>query len=97
MSGICDTCKRNQVCRKPMDDMNSCRLYVSGKESNYSRLFGTPEKTAEYFALRCFGSNGDICGYCPLFDDCDEVLRNSGSYPNVHGTILKWLESDGGE
>ena len=47
MSGICDTCKRNQDCRKPLDGMDYCRLYVSGKESNYSKLFGTPERAAE--------------------------------------------------
>ena len=46
MSGICDTCKQSNVCRKPIGGIESCRLYVSGKESNYQRLFGTPERAA---------------------------------------------------
>ena len=61
--------------------------------TNYEKLFGTPEKTAEYFAMQCFGSDGSMCYYCP-FDDCDEKLRNSGAYPSVYDALLEWLESE---
>lgn len=62
-------------------------------ESNYEKLFGTPERAAEYFAMQCFGSDGSMCYYCP-FDNCDEKLRNSGSYPTVHDALLEWLRGD---
>lgn len=61
--------------------------------TNYEKLFGTPEKTAEHFALRCFGSDGSMCYYCPV-DGCDTALRKMGSYPSLHNTILEWLESE---
>lgn len=67
MSGICDTCKRNKDCRKPIDGMDSCRLYISGKESNYTRLFGTPERAARTLARAC-GECSEVfpCCECPL-------------------------------
>lgn len=61
--------------------------------SRWHQLFGTPEKTAEYFAMQCFGSDGGLCHYCP-FDDCDERLRNTGTYPSVHDKMMEWLRGD---
>ena len=61
--------------------------------TNYEKLFGTPEKTVEYFAMQCFGSDGGMCYYCP-FDDCDGKLHKAGSYPTVRGAMLEWLESE---
>lgn len=46
MSGICDTCSLSKECRKPIGGVDSCRRYVRREESNYSRLFGTPERAA---------------------------------------------------
>lgn len=103
---ICDTCRPGKMACWPrggewayvdQEPTEVCKGYRKRVDTNWERMFGTSEKTAEYFALQCFGSDGDICGYCPLFDDCDESLRNSGSYPIVHDAILKWLESEGGE
>ena len=64
-----------------------------GGNSRWIKMFGTPERAAEYFAMQCFGSDGSLCYYCP-FDDCDEKLRNSGAYPHVYDTLLEWLRDD---
>ena len=90
MSGICDTCQRNQDCRRPMDGMDSCRLYVSGKESNYERLFGTPERAAQTLANACAKCSDNFpCWECPLSD-----ISGSNVY---EPELLEWLrgESDG--
>lgn len=92
--GICNTCKRNQDCRKPMDD--SCRLYVSGKESNYSKLFGTPEKAARTLTHVCqFTHGGELCDRCRLyvFNECDGTLRLM-SERKIYDAMLEWLRSD---
>ena len=93
MSGICDTCKRNQDCRRPMDGMDSCRLYVSGKESNYEKLFGTPERAArtlQEFELDhlnwCHGTDG--CEKCPYEFD------RYGCYLPDGFELLEWLRGD---
>lgn len=90
MSGICDTCQRNQVCRRPMDGMDSCRLYVSGKESNYKKLFGTPERAARtlQYALDCKDSRLEAsCGLCPLFGGCTDRDASDDA-------LLEWLVGD---
>lgn len=83
MSGICDTCQRNQNCRRPMDGMDSCRLYVSGKESRYEKLFGTPERAAKTIADNC--KYLSHCGSCPIpVGNCD----------GEESTVLEWLKGE---
>ena len=86
MSGICDTCKRSNVCRKPIGGIESCRLYVSGKESNYSKLFGTPERAAR--TLEAIPCGNSPCSECPIFEPC---LRVASTEPNA---LLEWLRGD---
>lgn len=50
MSGICDTCSLSKECRKPIGGVDSCRRYIKRKESNYKKLFGTPERAARTLA-----------------------------------------------
>ena len=97
MSGICDTCKRNNVCRRPMDEVDSCWQYVSGKESNYERLFGTPERAARtlgcigYFKPCDEGQTWD-CAQCP-FDSFD--CGGTGEpIDDDHDALLEWLRGD---
>lgn len=93
MSGICDTCKRNQVCRRPMDGTNSCRLYVSGKESNYEKLFGSPERAARtLFKIKCGEKS---CKGCPIAEPCAEcdVMLDDGK--GLHDALLEWLHKEG--
>lgn len=61
--------------------------------TRYYKLFGTPERAADYFAMQCFGSDGSMCYYCP-FDGCNSNLNNSGSYATVYDALLEWLEGD---
>ena len=92
MSGICDTCKRNQDCRKPLDGMNFCRLYVSGKESNYTRLFGTPERAAwTLYGIKCGEKS---CKGCPIAEPCAEcdVMHDDGE--SLRAALLEWLRGD---
>ena len=55
MSGICDKCRR-EPCRMRMDSIKMCDLYECG-ETNWERLFGTPERAAQ--TLFDFGSDVD--------------------------------------
>ena len=87
MSGICDTCKRNNDCRKPIGGMDSCRLYVSGKESNYDKLFGTPERAARTICRQLKHFNICICDGCPVKPpnkDCD----------SEYDALLEWMMGD---
>lgn len=86
MSGICDTCKRNNDCRKPIGGMDSCRLYVSGKESRYSRLFGTPERAARTFEDFCDKCDKGECNDCPLDKLTDFCIG--------YDSLLEWLRGD---
>lgn len=80
MSEICDTCK----------------LHISGKESNYKRLFGTPERAARTW-MDCVG--GDIrCHQCPLCTDdsgADCQMPEGVCAMDAEDTsaFVRWLES----
>lgn len=87
MSKICDTCKRSNVCRKPIGDMDSCRLYVSDKESNYKRLFGTPERAAQ--TLHHSGTL--VCSECLIREEC---AKNSDCMIVRYDALLEWLRGD---
>ena len=87
MSGICDTCKRNQDCRRPMDGMDTCRLYVSGKKSNWQNLFGTPERAARTICRQLKHYNICICDGCPVKPpnkECD----------SEYDALLEWLKGE---
>lgn len=85
MSGICDTCKREH-CHAKMDGLKSCDFHEGG-ESNYTRLFGTPERAAQtiYDVLTCVKAAND-CGKCELKGLCVRCGN--------HDALLEWLEGD---
>lgn len=87
MSGICDTCQRNQSCRRPMEGMDSCRLYVSGKESRYEKLFGTPERAARTIANNCQYHGSFDCSYGCM---ADGTVCGCGDYD----ALLEWMRGD---
>ena len=69
---------------------------MSGKESNYEKLFGTPERAARTLeAIPC----GNLpCSKCPMFKPC--CCGNSG-VPDMkedentfYDALLEWLEGD---
>ncbi len=62
-------------------------------ESNYEKLFGTPERAARSMALQCFGATSVACDTC-VFSERDGKLRNSGLYMTVYDALLGWLRGD---
>jgi len=84
MSGICDTCRR-EPCPMRFDGCKTCDVYEGG-ESNYDRLFGTPERTAKTMVDMCEGGTFDDCGGCPAaLAKC-----KLGDYD----ALLEWLEGE---
>lgn len=58
----------------------------SPHESNYTRLFGTPERAARAMADMCEGGTFDDCGGCPAaLAEC-----KLGDYD----ALLEWLRGD---
>lgn len=84
MSGICDKCRR-EPCRMRMDGLKICDLYEGG-ETNWERLFSTPERAArtlETVADSLFSSawsddNATLSDVmCALAGKCDECVAQS--------------------
>lgn len=84
MTGICDKCRRPN-CFARMPDMKRCDLYMGG-ETNYERLFGTPERAAMTLALICVKCEQGICNDCGVTDISGHAKHDGG--------LLKWLESE---
>jgi hypothetical protein len=84
MSGICDTCRR-KTCEYRADDIAVCGLPKT--ETNWERLFGTPERAAETLKRMCVSM--ESCTYCPLYaagvDFCES---------NEGDGVAEWLESE---
>ena len=91
MSGICDKCRR-KPCSGKGEGLIFCDFYI-GTESNYEKLFGTPERAARTMATQCFGATSEACDMC-VFDECDGKLRNSGTYQTAYDALLEWLMGD---
>ena len=81
MSGICDTCKR-EPCYMRFDGCKTCDVYEGG-ETNYERLFGTPERAAEtletvagsLFSSAWSDDNATLSDVvCALSGKCDECV-----------------------
>ena len=80
------------------DEMMRCRKRGkhSPHESNYTRLFGTPERAAQTLANVCqFTHGGELCDRCQcyLFGDCDRTLRLR-SDRSIYDALLEWLKGE---
>lgn len=85
MSGICDTCKRKE-CYMQHDGDDSCPLYLKGGQSNYKRLFGTPERAAgtlSRFCTDCFCGDCATCG-----------VPEWACYRHDYDALLEWLRGE---
>ena len=81
MTGICDKCRRN-ACRARYPGIKTCDMFWGG-ETNYERLFGTPQKAAETIRSICKYLDG--CMHCVTpISHCDGKLES----------IVAWLESE---
>ena len=86
MSGICDTCSLSKGCRKPIGGVDSCRRYVRAKESNYQRLFGTPERAA-----RTLENGSPLCDWC----DTNACEKRGGECSLFdYDALLAWLKQE---
>lgn len=62
-------------------------VYVRAKESNYEKLFGTPERAARTLEEACFYCDGKLA--C---DDC--VLGKLRGFRNTEDEVEEWLRGD---
>ena len=85
MSGICDTCKR-ESCHMRFDGCKTCDVYDGG-ESNYKRLFGTPERAARTLLDACDNCGQNECSGCQVYE-----LTSGGDLD--YDALLEWLRGD---
>ena len=94
---ICDTCDIPVDCwpRSGVYAMNAnqdftklCARYRRHIESNWERLFGTPENTARFIIEHCGGD----CYACLLPDDAP-CFRNFSVEDGDEKNLLEWLGS----
>lgn len=92
MSGICDTCKR-EPCHMRFDGCKTCDVYEGG-ESNYTRLFGTPERAAQTIMHKQLTYDLlEQCDECP--HQTDECFEPSGKCAmDDYDTLVEWLRGD---
>lgn len=83
MSGICETC-RCKPCPAEGEGLRTCDFYIR-VESNYGKLFGTPERAA-----RTLQPDSMHCEYCLLREHCKDGICLIGDYD----ALLEWLRGD---
>ena len=94
MSGICDTCKR-EPCHMRFDGCKTCDVYEGG-ESNYMRLFGTPERAARTLELL----HVEWSDWCAVFDECRDCMFGQVDGERVtcwepdDFSLVEWLRGD---
>lgn len=84
MSGICDTCKRT-TCEYRADDIAVCGLPKT--ETNWERLFGTPERAARTLIDICDNCGQNECSGCQVYE-----LTSGGEVD--YDALLEWLRGD---
>jgi len=89
---ICETCAR-KVCNARMDGLMHCDMRVP-RETNYERLFGTPERAAESLTNLDAGT----IDWCYMVESecahCFQVYDRFGCCPREGVSLLEWLESE---
>ena len=94
MSGICDECMRT-TCEYRADDIAVCGLPKT--ETNWERLFGTPERAARTLA----GMDVDACNWCVNSSGNPEDCRSCPYEYDYYGcclpdgfSLLEWLKQE---
>lgn len=74
------------------DEMMRARKHgkYSPNESNYERLFGTPERAA----LTLHHNGSLICSECLIRDECVKTPEDSKCMILYYDAILEWLRCD---
>ena len=81
---VCDTCRR-MTCEYRADDIATCGLPKT--ETNWERLFGTPERAARTLEDACFYCDGKLA--C---EDC--VLGKMRGFRDSENEVAEWLRGD---
>ena len=81
MSGICDTCMTAGTCEIRRDGRKLCAAYE--RNSNYNRLFGTPERAARTLM--------DYCGDHHFREGCP---ADAEEHDCTYDALLEWLGGD---
>ena len=83
---FCDPCARDE-CQWRGHLVVSCPRFVPKPESNYDRLFGTPERAARTLSImqRCELGLIGSCLVCEMHDAC---MVRDGDYD----ALLEWLK-----
>jgi hypothetical protein len=93
MNGACVTCAKYDTCFYSSEKVLACIRHEPKSETNYEKLFGTPERAAETLGHMCqFTHGGEMCERCRLylFNDCDMELR-AMSDTTIKKQLLEWL------
>ena len=87
MSEVCVTCAKHDTCFFSSEKVLGCNRYEPKSETNYEKLFGTPEKAAWTLANACAKCDDNLpCWECPL----SEIIGSNVYEPE----LLEWLESE---
>ena len=93
MSGICDTWSEYYDERTRTYSI-PCEALFQGcgdeSESNYEKLFGTPERAARTLARMCAIGDGSCAG-CPMFKANLEHCKSDHTHLK---SIVEWLRGD---
>ena len=89
MNRVCATCAKHDTCFYSSEKVIDCTHHEPKSETNYERLFGTPERAAKTLSImqRCeLGIIGN-CDECEMHDAC---RVRDGDYD----ALLGWLRGE---
>ena len=79
---FCDPCAFEE-CQSRGHFVVSCPSFVPKPDSNYDRLFGTPERAAQL-----------IVDNCEYLDYCGQCWIRAANCDGKYSTVLEWLRGD---
>lgn len=89
MNGTCATCAKHDTCFYSSEKVLDCIRHEPKSETNYERLFGTPE-----LAARTLTHNApSTCDECVLIDMC-EIGMPAKCMLDDCDALLEWLKGD---
>ena len=94
MSGACATCAKHDTCFYSSERVVDCIRHEPKLETNYERLFGTPERAARTIMDKQLTYDLlEQCDECPY--QTDECFEPSGKcVMDEYDTLLEWLRGD---
>ena len=92
MNRVCATCAKQDTCFYSSEKVIDCTHHEPKSETNYERLFGTPERAANtILALQICPMSKDECEeFCPAHDVCFEFYKDGRTVYEM----VEWLRGD---